>query len=62
MPARVALYARVSTTDQHSDVQLDALRQYALGRGLATTEEHVDHGVSGAKDRRPALDWTGDFP
>ncbi len=56
MPARVALYARVSTTDQHPEVQLGALRQYALDRGLAITEEYVDHGVSGAKDRRPALE------
>ena len=53
---RVALYARVSTTDQRSETQVYALRQYAAARGLEIVGEHVDHGVSGARDRRPALD------
>ncbi len=53
---RAALYARVSTTDQHPEAQLDALRDYARARGLEVVEEFVDEGVSGAKDRRPALD------
>lgn len=53
---RCALYARVSTADQRLDSQLDALRGYAAARGLDVAAEHVDHGVSGAKDRRPALD------
>lgn len=53
---RVALYARVSTTDQHPEIQLHALREYAHARGLEKVEEYVDHGVSGGKDRRPALD------
>ncbi len=52
---RIALYARVSTTDQHPEAQLHALREYAHSRGLEAAE-YVDHGVSGAKDRRPALD------
>ncbi len=52
---RLALYARVSTNDQHPDAQLAELRAYAARRG-AEAVEHVDHGVSGAKDRRPALD------
>jgi len=58
MPRRVALYGRVSTTDQHPDIQIHALRAYAAARGLELAEEHVyvDHGVSGARDRRPALD------
>jgi len=56
MPRRVALYARVSTTDQHVEPQLHALRQYAEARGLELASEYVDHGVSGAKGRRPALD------
>lgn len=56
MPARVALYARVSTAEQHVEPQLHALRQYAAARGLEVAEEYVDHGQSGAKDRRPALD------
>ncbi len=53
---RVALYARVSTTDQSVDPQLDALRSYATARRLEVAEEYIDHGVSGSKDRRPALD------
>ena len=53
---RLALYARVSTTDQTTAPQLDRLRDYAKARGLAVAREDVDQGVSGAKDRRPALD------
>jgi DNA invertase Pin-like site-specific DNA recombinase len=52
---RAALYARVSTTDQTCENQLIELRRYATARGW-TTAEYVDTGVSGAKDRRPALD------
>ena len=53
---RVALYARVSTTDQAVEPQLHPLRRYAEARGLEVAGEYVDHGQSGAKDRRPALD------
>jgi DNA invertase Pin-like site-specific DNA recombinase len=56
MSRRVALYARVSTADQHTEPQLHALRAYAQARGLEIAAEYVDHGVSGAKGRRPALD------
>ena len=34
----------------------DALREYAGTRGLKIAGEYVDHGVSGAKVRRPGLD------
>jgi DNA invertase Pin-like site-specific DNA recombinase len=53
---RLAIYCRVSTTDQHTDPQLHALRAYAEARGLEIAAEYIDHGVSGAKERRPALD------
>ncbi|HME70612.1 MAG TPA: recombinase family protein [Myxococcota bacterium] len=53
---RVALYARVSTTDQRPEIQVESLRGYSQARGLGVVGEYVDHGVSGAKDRRPALD------
>ena len=53
---RIALYARVSTTDQHPDVQLNPLRAYAKARSLEIAEVYVDIGVSGAKAKRPALD------
>jgi DNA invertase Pin-like site-specific DNA recombinase len=52
---RTALYARVSTLDQQPENQLAELRAYALARGWEA-REFVDHGVSGAKERRPALD------
>ncbi len=55
-PTRLALYGRVSTADQTIDPQLDQLRRYAHDRGLEIVEEFVDEAVSGAKDRRPALD------
>gem|GEM_PF-2757927 len=53
---RLALYARCSTLDQHADIQLHALRQYTEVREAAVVAEYIDHGVSGAKDRRPGLD------
>ncbi len=53
---RVAIYCRVSTLEQRPEIQRDALRAYAQNRGLEIAGEYIDHGVSGAKDRRPALD------
>jgi DNA invertase Pin-like site-specific DNA recombinase len=55
IPKRAAIYARVSTLDQTTENQLAELRRYVDVRGWAATE-YVDEGVSGAKDRRPALD------
>jgi DNA invertase Pin-like site-specific DNA recombinase len=52
---RAAIYARVSTFDQEPENQLAEIRRYIAARGW-TAEEYVDRGVSGAKDRRPALD------
>ncbi len=52
---RAAIYARVSTADQTCENQLLDLRRYCEARGWTATE-YVDTGVSGAKDRRPALD------
>src|SRR5712691_5285510 len=52
---RAALYARVSTLEQEPENQLQELRRYLEARGWPGTE-YVDKGVSGAKDRRPALD------
>jgi DNA invertase Pin-like site-specific DNA recombinase len=52
---RAAIYARVSTLDQEPENQLQELRRYVEARGW-TAAEYVDKGVSGAKDRRPALD------
>ena len=48
-------YARVSTPDQDPTAQLEQLRTYCGARGWGI-HEYVDHGVSGAKERRPGLD------
>jgi DNA invertase Pin-like site-specific DNA recombinase len=53
---RVALYARVSTSDQDAELQLVELRRYAGARGWTVAEEFVDRGVSGSLASRPALD------
>ena len=52
---RAAIYARVSTNDQTAENQLIELRRYCAARDWTPTE-YVDTGISGAKDRRPALD------
>jgi DNA invertase Pin-like site-specific DNA recombinase len=53
---RVALYARVSTPDQHLETQLYDLRKLAAQRGFEVAREYCDRGVSGSKARRPGLD------
>jgi DNA invertase Pin-like site-specific DNA recombinase len=57
MSARVAIYARVSTTNHGQDVGLQTreLRQFAEARGWTVAGEYIDAGVSGAKDSRPEL-------
>lgn len=52
----VALYARVSTSDQSTTMQLTALRQFAEARGWTIAGEFVDEAISGATKKRPALD------
>lgn len=45
-------YARVSTSDQHPEAQLDALRAAGVPEGSL----HTDHGVSGSLASRPEWD------
>jgi DNA invertase Pin-like site-specific DNA recombinase len=52
---KCAVYARVSTLEQHVETQLYDLRQLAQKRGFEVVAEYTDHGVSGAKARRPGL-------
>ena len=55
----VAIYARVSTTDQSCEMQLHELRQYVAKRGwevFQEYQEYVDTGFSGAAASRPRLD------
>jgi DNA invertase Pin-like site-specific DNA recombinase len=55
-PTRVALYARVSTSNgqQDPEMQLRELREYCERRGWVIAGEYVDH-LTGSKDSRPAL-------
>ena len=53
---RAAFYLRVSSVDQHPETQLHDLRQLAQQRGFEVIGEYTDHGVSGTRVRRPALD------
>ena len=52
---KIALYARVSTTDQNCEMQLRELRDYAAARKWTVHAEYVDTGWSGAKASRPEL-------
>jgi len=56
--ARVAIYARVSTTNHGQDVtvQTRELEQFAQARGWHPVDSYLDIGISGAKDKRPELD------
>ena len=53
---RVALYVRVSTSDQSTDVQVSALEEYARRLGWRFPCVYRDDGISGVLDNRPALD------
>jgi len=53
---KAAVYARVSTADQHLETQLYDLRKLAVQRGFEVVKEHCDRGISGSKSRRPGLD------
>ena len=57
MTTRLAIYARVSTTNhgQNVTVQTRELQQFAEARGWQTVDMYIDAGVSGAKDSRPEL-------
>jgi len=52
---RAALYARVSTADQHTDNQLIRLREVAERAGWRVVSEHVEV-VSGAARDRPEFE------
>jgi DNA invertase Pin-like site-specific DNA recombinase len=53
---KAAIYARVSTPDQHIETQICQLRELALKRGFEIVGEYKDNGFSGTKARRPGLD------
>src|SRR3984885_524825 len=54
---KTALYARVSTNNgQDPEMQLRELREYCQRRGWEISQEYVDVGISGGKEKRPELD------
>ena len=50
---KCALYARVSTPEQHVETQLYDLRQLPAQRGFEVVAEYTDQGVSGTKATPP---------
>src|SRR3984893_1889144 len=55
---RAAIYARVSTANNGQDprVQTRELGEFCERRGWTLVPEYVDIGISGTKEKRPALD------
>lgn len=55
---RAAIYARVSTSNNGQDprVQTRELSEFCERRGWPLVPEYVDIGISGTKEKRPALD------
>jgi DNA invertase Pin-like site-specific DNA recombinase len=49
-----AIYARVSTSDQHNEIQIRELKEYISRRGWELAGVYEDE-MSGAKTRRPGL-------
>ena len=53
---KAAIYARVSTANSQSpEMQLEELRTFCRRRQWEIFAEYVDVGISGAKEKRPAL-------
>lgn len=56
MTGRAAVYARVSTTEQSTDAQVERLTRACSERGLGDPLVFRDNGISGVRDNRPELD------
>ncbi len=50
-----AIYARVSTANNGQDptLQTRELKEYCMRRGWKVSQEYVDVGISGAREKRP---------
>lgn len=55
MPKKAAIYIRVSTAEQNTEMQRADLQEYAARRGYQIYEVYEDV-ISGATKKRPALD------
>jgi DNA invertase Pin-like site-specific DNA recombinase len=55
MTTKVALYCRVSTTDQHPENQVRTLTDLAEKHGAEIVATFIDKGISGVKKDRDAL-------
>jgi DNA invertase Pin-like site-specific DNA recombinase len=53
---KAAIYTRVSSLDQHPEMQQAELVDYVKRRGWSLHKVYTDKGVSGAVERRRALD------
>src|ERR1035438_5303433 len=53
---RIAIYARVSTQDQHCELQLSELRAYCQRSGWADVVEYVEKVSGKAGQKRPQLE------
>ena len=53
---KACLYCRVSTADQSVEMQRLDLLHFCEQRSIVVSKEYIDEGISGSKDRRPALD------
>ncbi|HEV2165534.1 MAG TPA: recombinase family protein [Thermoplasmata archaeon] len=51
-----AVYARVSTSEQSTSIQVLHLTNYCRSHGFGEPEVFADNGVSGIRDNRPELD------
>ncbi|MBL7544980.1 MAG: recombinase family protein [Bdellovibrionaceae bacterium] len=56
MSKKTFLYLRVSTLDQGVESQARALNEWCVRNNITDYETFTDHGISGAKESRPALD------
>lgn len=56
MSPRVARYLRVSRVDQNPQLQEDETAEFIARRGWTLAQTYTDHGVSGSREKRPALD------
>lgn len=53
---KIAIYIRVSTSHQKTDLQENDLLNYSSQRNFQIYKIYSDKGVSGSKEKRPALD------